>query len=88
MQSLVDIGPLVPGKKMKMWKVYDNNDNDDNSDNDDDGQRTKFVQKLGEREREGGLWDNMYRGQEKICPVTYVLIFYKIKLKYLNIWVW
>mgnify|MGYP003683272863 CR=1 FL=1 len=33
MLSLVEIGPVVLKKKMKMWKVYDNND-----DNDDDGQ--------------------------------------------------
>ena len=38
MPSLVEIGPLVLEKKMKMWKVYD--DNDDN-----DGQRTNFDQK-------------------------------------------
>ena len=37
--SLVEIGPVVLEKKMKMWKVYDNNDNDD------DGQRTNFDQK-------------------------------------------
>ena len=28
MPSLVEIGPLVPEKKMKMWKVYDNNDDE------------------------------------------------------------
>ena len=33
--SLVEIGPVVLEKKMKMWKVYDN----------DDGQRTNFDQK-------------------------------------------
>ena len=38
--SLVEIGPMVLEKKMKMWKVYDNNDN-----NDDDGQRTNFDKK-------------------------------------------
>ena len=37
MPSLVEIGPLVLEKKMKMWKVYDYND--------DDGQRTNFDQK-------------------------------------------
>ena len=37
--SLVEIGPVVLEKKMKMWKVYDNNDNDD------DGQRINFDQK-------------------------------------------
>ena len=41
MPSLVEIGPLVLKKKMKMLKVYDNaNDDDDN-----DGQRTNFDQK-------------------------------------------
>ena len=32
-RSFVEIGPVVLVKKMKMWKVYDNNENDDN-DND------------------------------------------------------
>ena len=41
MASLVEIGPAGLEKKMKMWKVYDN----DNNDNDDDGQRTNFDQK-------------------------------------------
>ena len=35
MPSLVEIGPVVLEKKMKLCKVYDNNDNDDR-------QRTKF----------------------------------------------
>ena len=38
MPSLVEIGSVVLEKKMKMWKVYDNDDNDD-------GQRTNFDQK-------------------------------------------
>ena len=38
--SLVEIGPVVLEKKMKMWKVYDNDNNDN-----DDGQRTNFDQK-------------------------------------------
>ena len=42
MPSLVEIGPLVLEKKMKMWKVYDDDD-DDNDDN--DGQGTNFDQK-------------------------------------------
>ena len=50
MPILVEIGPLVLEKKMKMWKVYDNDDNDNDNDdndnnNDDDGQRTNFDQK-------------------------------------------
>ena len=48
MPSLVEIGPVVLEKKMKMWKVYDDNDNNnnDNDNNDDnDGQRTNFDQK-------------------------------------------
>ena len=44
MPSLVEIGPVVLEKKMKMRKLYDN-DNDNNDDNDDDGQRTNFDQK-------------------------------------------
>ena len=43
MPSLVEIGPVVLEKKMKMWKVYDNDDDNDNDN--DDGQRTKFDQK-------------------------------------------
>ena len=34
--SLVEIGPVVLEKKMKLWKVYDN---------DNDGERTHFDQK-------------------------------------------
>ena len=45
MPSLVEIGPVVLEKKMKMLKVYDNNDDDDKDDKDDDGQRTNFDQK-------------------------------------------
>ena len=42
--------PVVLEKKMKMWKVYDNNNdnndaNEDNNDDNDDGQRTNFDQK-------------------------------------------
>ena len=36
--SLVEIGPVVLEKKMKMWKFYDN----DNDANDDDGQGTNL----------------------------------------------
>ena len=48
--SLFEIGPVVLEKKIKMWKVYDNDDDDndnnynDNNDN-DDGQRKNFDQK-------------------------------------------
>ena len=35
----VEMGPVILEKKMKMWKVYDNDDNND------DGQRTNFDQK-------------------------------------------
>ena len=39
--SLVEIGPVVLKRKMKMWNVYNNDDaNDDN-----DGQRTNFNKK-------------------------------------------
>ena len=41
MPSLVEIGPVVLEKKMKMWKVYDDDDDNDN----DEGQRTNFDQK-------------------------------------------
>ena len=40
MPSLVDIGPAVLEKKMKMWKVYDNNDDDN------DGIHLFFSEKL------------------------------------------
>ena len=43
--SLVEIGPVVLEKKMKMWKVYDNDDDDNDNDDNDDGQRTNFDQK-------------------------------------------
>ena len=43
MLSLVEIGPVVLEKKMKVWKVYDNANNED--DDNDDGQRTNFDQK-------------------------------------------
>ena len=35
MASFVEIGPVVLEKKMKMWKVYDNDDDDEDN---DDGQ--------------------------------------------------
>ena len=38
MPSLVEIGPVVLEKKMKMGTIYDN-------DNNDDGQRTNIDQK-------------------------------------------
>ena len=38
--SLIEIGPLVLEKKVKMWKVYNNHDN-----NKDEGKRTNFDQK-------------------------------------------
>ena len=44
--SLVKIGPVVLEKKMKMWKVYDNNNNNDD---DNDRQRTEdkfWLEKL------------------------------------------
>ena len=44
--SLVEISPVVLEKKMKMWKVYDDDNNDHGNDNNnDDGQRTNFDQK-------------------------------------------
>ena len=42
--NVVEIGPVVLEKKMKMWNIYYNNDDDDDS-NDDDGHRTNFEQK-------------------------------------------
>ena len=48
MPNLVEIGPVVLEKKIKMWKVYDNNannDDEDNNDDNDDRQRTNFDQK-------------------------------------------
>ena len=52
--SLVEIDQVVLEKKMKMWKVYNNNNdlytnddanNDDNENNNDDEQRTNFDKK-------------------------------------------
>ena len=42
--NLVQIGPVVLEKKMKMWKVYENDDDSDN--NDDNGQRRNSYQKI------------------------------------------
>ena len=44
LSKLVEIDPVVPEKKIKMWKVYDNDDDNDEDDN-DAGQRTNFDQK-------------------------------------------
>ena len=41
MPSLVEIGPVVLEKKIKMCQVFDNDNDNDN----DDGQRTNFDQK-------------------------------------------
>ena len=43
-QGCFEIDPVVLEKKMKVWKVYDNNNdaNDDDDDDNDDGQRTNF----------------------------------------------
>ena len=44
--NLVEIGPVVQEKKMKMWKVYDNTNNNANDNTKDNpGQRTNFDQK-------------------------------------------
>ena len=39
MPGLIEIGPVILEKKMKMWKVYDNANDITDNDN-DDGQRT------------------------------------------------
>ena len=36
MPSLVEIDQVVPEKKTKMWKDYDNNNGDNNDDNDEE----------------------------------------------------
>ena len=41
-----EIGPVVLEKKMKMWKVYDNNNDANDDDDDDDRKRTNFDQKI------------------------------------------
>ena len=43
MPSLVEIGPVVLEKNMKMLKVYENNNDDENDDY--EGQRTNVDQK-------------------------------------------
>ena len=43
--SLVEIGPVVLEKKMKMWKVYDNANANHDNDDDNDGKLTNFDQK-------------------------------------------
>ena len=49
------------------------------------GHKNICIWRERERERER---ERMYRGQGIIRPVTYVLIFFKIKFQYLNIWKW
>ena len=62
MPSLIEIGPVVLEKKMKMWKVYnDNNHNNDNNDNDDEATDKLWSEKLiwayssGELKKGGGV---------------------------------
>ena len=51
MSSLVEIGHVVLEKKIKMWKVYDDNNNDANNVNDDnDRQRTNLTWAFGSGE--------------------------------------
>ena len=45
MPNVVEIGPVVLDKKMKMWKVYEHNEDDDDNEDADDAQQTNFVQK-------------------------------------------
>ena len=49
MPSLVQIGPVILEKKLKMWKGYDDNDDDnngnDNDNNVEDRERTNFDEK-------------------------------------------
>ena len=67
---------LALEKKIKMWKVYDNNDdNNDNDDNDNDGQLTNFDQKrslepLAQVSSEGLIATKVYQN------VTYLVIQY------------
>ena len=46
----VEIGPVVLEKKMKMWKVYDNDDDND------DGQQTKLTWAFGSGELKSIFW--------------------------------
>ena len=45
---MIQIGQVVLEKKMKMWKVYDNDNDNINDDEKNDGQRTKFAFGSGE----------------------------------------
>ena len=72
MSSLVENGPVVLEKKMKMWKVYDNaNDNaNDNKDNDDnDGQRTNFDQKSSLEPSGSGELKNLKKKKENVLTL-------------------
>ena len=44
--GLVEIGPVVVEKMMKLRKVYNNTDNDDNDNDRNDEQRRTFDQKI------------------------------------------
>ena len=46
MPSLVEIGPVVLEKKMKMWKVYDNNDDDNGQIEIGSGEEDENVKKI------------------------------------------
>ena len=76
MASLVEIGPVVLEKKIKMWKVYENannnannndndNNNDNNNNNDNDGQRTNFDHK--------SLLEPSAQLSEKMCYYSQII---------------
>ena len=45
MPNFVEIGPVVLEKKMRMWKVYDNDNDDNHNEDDNDGQRANLIRK-------------------------------------------
>ena len=62
---LVEIDPVVLEKKMKMWKVYDNNND---ADANDDGQRTNFDQKSS-FEPSALMWAKKERDKITCCSL-------------------
>ena len=71
-RMLVEIGPVVLEKKMKLWKVYDNANDDANY---NEGQRTILLRKahLSLRLRWAKMWlQKLYRyKQHTICNVCF-----------------
>ena len=73
MPSLVEIDPEVLEKKMKMWKVYDNDDYND------DGQRTNLTWAFGSGEQKINT-PNKYNVSIISEKLSYITVHY-LKIK-------